>query len=130
MKSRDDLAHQVEVPGARIATPSAAALRPGSGLDLATVLQEAADSAGTLTNARYSLIAAIVTIGGTGEAREFYLRETSSPACGGRATGFTRLSSAASHRTPPNRRPGLRLSLLPAFHEKYPVFSFFIPGWA
>ena len=47
---------------------SAAVLRLGSSLDLATVLQEAADSARTLTNARYSLI---VTIGEAGDAREF-----------------------------------------------------------
>ncbi len=68
MKSRDELAREVEVLGARIAALSAAVLRLGSSLDLATVLQEAADSARTLTNARYSLI---VTVGETGEAREF-----------------------------------------------------------
>ena len=68
MKSRDELAREVEVLGERIATLSAAVLRLGSSLDLATVLQEAADSARTLTNARYSLI---VTVDETGEAREF-----------------------------------------------------------
>ena len=52
LKSRDELAREVEVLGARIATLSAAVLRRGSSLDLATVLQEAADSARTLTNAR------------------------------------------------------------------------------
>ena len=68
MKSRDELAREVEVLSERIATLSAAVLRLGSSLDLATVLQEAADSARTLTNARYSLI---VTIGEAGETREF-----------------------------------------------------------
>ena len=68
MKSRDELAREVEVLGSRIATLSAAVLRLGSSLDLVTVLQEAADSARTLTNARYSLI---VTIDQAGEAREF-----------------------------------------------------------
>ena len=43
-------------------------LRLGSSLDPATVLQEAADSARTLTSARYRLI---VTVGETGETREF-----------------------------------------------------------
>ena len=53
MKSRDELAREVEVLGKRIATLSAAVLRLGSSLDLATtVLQEATDSARTLTNAR------------------------------------------------------------------------------
>ncbi len=68
MKSRDELAHEVEVLGERISTLSAAVLRLGSSLDLATVLQEAADSARMLTNARYSLI---VTVDEAGEPREF-----------------------------------------------------------
>ena len=68
MKSRNELEREVEVLGARIATLSAAVLRLGSSLDLATVLQEAADSARALTGARYSLI---VTIDEAGEAREF-----------------------------------------------------------
>ena len=68
MKSRDELAREVEVLGERIATLSTAVLRLGSSLDLATVLQEAADSARTLTSARYSLI---VTVDETGEVREF-----------------------------------------------------------
>ena len=55
MKSRDELAREVEVLGERIATLSAAVLRMGSSLDLAAVLQEAADSARTL----YSLIVAV-----------------------------------------------------------------------
>ena len=49
-------------------TLSAAVLRLGSSLELATVLQEAADSARVLTRARYSLI---VTVDETGEVREF-----------------------------------------------------------
>ena len=68
LKSREELAREVVVLGERVATLSSAILRLGLSLDLATVLQEAADSARTLTNARYSLI---VTIGETGEAREF-----------------------------------------------------------
>ena len=68
MKSRDELAREVEVLGARIATLSAAVLRLGSSLDLATVLQEAADSARALTGMRYCLI---VAVDEAGEAREF-----------------------------------------------------------
>ena len=68
MKSRDELAREIEVLGERISTLSAAVLRFSSSLDLATVLQEAADSARALTRARYSLI---VTIDETGEVREF-----------------------------------------------------------
>ena len=68
MKSREELALEVEVLEERISTLSAAVLRLGSSLDLATVLQEAADSARTLTNARYSLI---VTVDEGGEPREF-----------------------------------------------------------
>ena len=67
LKSRDELAREVEVLGKRIATLSAAVLRLGSSLDLATVLQEATDSARTLTNGRYSLI---VTVDEVGEVRE------------------------------------------------------------
>ncbi|MCY4555685.1 MAG: hypothetical protein OXF79_04760, partial [Chloroflexi bacterium] len=68
MKSREELQREVEVLGERIATLSAAVLRLGSSLDLATVLQEAADSARKLTRARYSLI---VTIDKAGAVREF-----------------------------------------------------------
>ena len=68
MKSRDELAREVEVLGARIASLSAAVLRLGSSLDLATVLQEAADSARVLTGMRYCLI---VAVDEAGEAREF-----------------------------------------------------------
>ena len=65
MKSREEVAREVEALGERIAILSAAVLRLGSSLDLATVVQEATDSARTLTNARYSLL---VTVG---ETREF-----------------------------------------------------------
>ena len=68
MKGRDELEREVEVLSERIATLSAAVLRLSDSLDLATVLQEAADSARTLTGARYSLI---VTVDEAGEAREF-----------------------------------------------------------
>ena len=69
MKSRDALERKVEVLEERIATLSAAVLRLGSSLDLATVLQEAADSARALTGTRYSLI---VTVDEAGGALEFF----------------------------------------------------------
>ena len=69
MKSREELTHEVEVLGARIATLGAAVLRLGSSLELTTVLQEAVDSARVLTGARYSLI---VTVDEAGEARDFF----------------------------------------------------------
>ena len=59
MIGRDELAREVDVLGECIATLSAAVLRLGSSLDLATVLQEAADSARKLTHARYSLIVTV-----------------------------------------------------------------------
>ena len=68
MKSRDELAREIEVLEERIAALSAAVLRLGSSLDLATVLQEAADSARALTGMRYCLI---VAVDEAGEAREF-----------------------------------------------------------
>ena len=68
MKSRDELEQENEVLAERIATLSAAVLRLGSSLELATVLQEAADSARALTGTRYCLI---VTVDEAGEAREF-----------------------------------------------------------
>ena len=68
MKNRDELEREIEVLGKRIATLSAAVLRLGSSLDLATVLQEAADSARALTHARYSLI---VTVDESGEPCDF-----------------------------------------------------------
>ena len=69
MKSRAALEREIAVLEERISTLSAAVLRLGSSLELATVLQEAADSARALTGARYSLI---VTIDQAGEAREFF----------------------------------------------------------
>ena len=69
MKSREELTREIEVLGTRIATLSAAVLRLGSSLELATVLQEAVDSARVLTGARYSLI---VTVDEAGEARDFF----------------------------------------------------------
>ena len=68
MKSHDELKQENEVLRERISTLSAAVLRLSASLDLATVLQEAADNARALTSARYSLI---VTVDQTGEAREF-----------------------------------------------------------
>ena len=68
MKSRQDLQRENAVLEERISTLSAAVLRLGSSLELATVLQEAADSARVLTRARYSLI---VTVDEAGEVREF-----------------------------------------------------------
>ena len=68
MKSRDELEQENEVLAERISTLSAAVLRLGSSLDLATVLQEAADSARALTGTRYCLI---VTVDEAGEARDF-----------------------------------------------------------
>ncbi len=68
MKSPDELAREIEVLEERISALSAAVLRLGSSLDLATVLQEAADSARALTGTRYCLI---VTVDEAGEAREF-----------------------------------------------------------
>ncbi len=68
MKNRDELEREVEVLGERISKLSAAVLRLGSSLDLATVLQEAADSARALTGTRYCLI---VTVDEAGGAREF-----------------------------------------------------------
>ena len=68
MKSRDELVGEVEVLGEPIAAVSAAVLHLGFSVGLATVLQEAVDSARTLTNARYSII---VSVDEAGEAREF-----------------------------------------------------------
>ncbi len=51
LNSREELTREVVVLGERIATLSAAVLRLGSSLELAAVLQEAADSARALTRA-------------------------------------------------------------------------------
>ena len=68
MKSRNELEREVEALGERISKLSAAVLRLGSSLDLATVLQEAADSARAITAMRYCLI---VAVDEAGEPREF-----------------------------------------------------------
>ena len=53
---------------ARIATLSAAVLRISASLDLDIVLQEAVDSAGALTSARYGVIATVDEEGRTGDS--------------------------------------------------------------
>ena len=93
LKGRDELAREVEVLGERIATVSAAVLRLGSSLDLATVLQEAAESARRLTHARDSLIVTVA-------------RRASSSRPGGGAS-----AQAGEHRksrTAARVRPGVR----------------------
>ena len=49
LKNRDELEREIEVLAGRIAALSAAVMRLGSSLELATVLQEVADSARLLT---------------------------------------------------------------------------------
>ena len=68
MKSTEEFEGEIRILEERISTLSAAVLRLSASLDLATVLQEAADSARVLTRARYSLI---VTIDESGEVSEF-----------------------------------------------------------
>ena len=68
MKSSEEFEGEIRILEERISTLSAAVLRLSASLDLATVLQEAADSARVLTRARYSLI---VTIDESGEVSEF-----------------------------------------------------------
>ena len=53
LKSRDELEREIEVPGERIATLSAAVPRVGSSLDPTTVPREAADSARALRPHRH-----------------------------------------------------------------------------
>ena len=60
--------HEVEALRERISALSTAILRISASLDLATVLQEAVDSARALTGARYGII---TTIDETGEVRDF-----------------------------------------------------------
>ena len=64
----DDIRRELEAARERVAALSAAILRTNASLDLATVLQEAVDTARALTAARYGII---VTIDGAGEVREF-----------------------------------------------------------
>ena len=68
MKRRQELMREIEALRERISALNAAILRISANLDLATVLQQAVDSARTLTGARYG---AIVTIDEAGEVREF-----------------------------------------------------------
>ena len=68
MKGREELEREVAVLSERVSTLSTAVLRLSDSLDLATVLQEAADSARVLTRARYCLI---VTVDEDGTPREF-----------------------------------------------------------
>ena len=68
MPSPDDLRLELEAARARIAALGAAILRTNASLDLATVLQEAVDTARVLTAARYGII---TTVDEAGEVREF-----------------------------------------------------------
>ena len=64
----DDLRRELQAARAHISALSAAILRTGASLDLATVLQEAVDTARALTSARYGII---VTLDEAGEVRDF-----------------------------------------------------------
>ena len=64
----DDLRRELQAAHERIAALSAAILRTGASLDLATVLQEAVDTARALTSARYGII---VTLDEAGEVIDF-----------------------------------------------------------
>ena len=68
MDENGEPGREVEVLRERISALSAAVLRMSASLDVTTVLQEAADSARTLTVARYGII---TTIDEGGEVREF-----------------------------------------------------------
>ena len=68
MSSPDETNRELAELRERISALSAAILRISASLDLATVLQEAVDSARALTGARYGIIA---TIDDAGEVREF-----------------------------------------------------------
>ena len=67
MTGNDDLNREIQALRERISTLSAASLRVGSSLDLDTVLREIAESARTLTAARYAVI---TTIGDDGELED------------------------------------------------------------
>ena len=67
MHGPDDLRRALEAARARNAALSAAILRTNASLDLATVLQEAADTARALTSAHYG----IITTDEAGEVRDF-----------------------------------------------------------
>ena len=68
MNGSDDLRRELQAARERIAALSAAILRTSASLDLATVLQEAADTARALTAARYGII---TTVDEAGEVRDF-----------------------------------------------------------
>ena len=68
MNGPDDLRRELQAARERIAALSAAILRTSASLDLATVLQEAADTARALTSARYGII---TTVDEAGDVRDF-----------------------------------------------------------
>ena len=68
MGSADDTHRELQATRERIAALSAAILRTSASLDLATVLQEAVDTARALTTARYGII---TTVDEAGAVREF-----------------------------------------------------------
>ena len=68
MSGPDDPHRELKAARERIAALSAAILRTNTSLDLATVLQEAADTARALTAARYGIV---TTVDEMGEVREF-----------------------------------------------------------
>ena len=68
MNGPNDTHRQLQAARERIAALSAAILRTSASLDLATVLQEAVDTARALTSARYGII---TTVDDAGEVREF-----------------------------------------------------------
>ena len=68
MPSPDDMRRELHAARARTAALSAAILRTNASLDLATVLQEAADTARALSAARYGII---TTVDEAGAVREF-----------------------------------------------------------
>ena len=69
MNETSESAQAIEALRARISALSTAILRISASLEVATVLQEAVDSARALTGARYGLIA---TIDETGEVQDFF----------------------------------------------------------
>ena len=68
MHGPDDTRRELQAARERIAALSAAILRTNASLDLATVLQEAVDTARALSAARYGII---TTVDDAGEVREF-----------------------------------------------------------
>ncbi|MDE0349297.1 MAG: response regulator [Gammaproteobacteria bacterium] len=68
MNEPDNTRRELQAARERIAALSAAILRTSASLDLATVLQEAVDTARVLATARYGIIA---TVDEAGEVREF-----------------------------------------------------------